>query len=135
MEYTTYDFYTNKYYGESINADSFPKWLSRATDKLNWITRGNITSESFSIHGDRIQKATCALMDLLFALDKETKAANAKTEENIKSKSSGAESVSYSEKNTLYTKAIADTAVQNKMVYDTAHEYLSGTGLLYAGVG
>lgn len=131
---TTYEFYTGTYYGETIEESAFPKWLSRATDKLIMLTYGNITEESRSEYDTRIQKATCALMDLMYQIDLATETATAKDDTNVKSKSSGGESITFGDSDTLVTKVLADKTAQNKLMYDTIAEYLSGTGLLYAGV-
>lgn len=134
MEMTTYDFYTKTYYGDSIDESLFPKWESRAEDKLNMLTCGNITEKALKEYNLPIQKSVCALADLLFELDKATKTATAKDESNVKSKSSGGESITYAENQTLVGKVLSDKAAQNRLVYDIVAEYLTGTGLLYAGV-
>lgn len=134
MEMTTYDFYTKTYYGDSISESLFPKWKSRAEDKLNMLTFGHITDEALEEYNTQIQKAVCALADLLFELDKATKTATAKDDSNVRSKSSGGESITFCDADTLVTKVLSDKAAQNRLMYDTVAEYLSGTGLLYAGV-
>lgn len=131
---TTYEFYKNTYYGETIEEFAFPKWLSRATDKIMQFTYGNITENAAEQYDTQLQKATCAMMDLLYELDEAMKTANSKETGNIKSKSSGGESVTYGETVTLVTKVLADKTAQKRLMYDTVAEYLSGTGLLYAGV-
>lgn len=131
---TTYEFYTNEYFGDAIEESAFPKWLSRATDKLMYLTYGNITEESRTEYDTQIQKATCALMDLMYQIDTATKTATAKDETNVKSKSSGGESITFGDRDTLVTKVLSDKAAQNRLMYDAIAEYLSGTGLLYAGV-
>lgn len=131
---TTYEFYKGTYYGDTIEESAFPKWLSRATDKLIHLTCGNIIEESGREYDMRIQKATCALMDLLFEIDKATKTATAKDDSNVKSKSSGGESITFGDAQTLVTKVLSDKTAQDRLMYDTVKEYLSGTGLLYAGV-
>lgn len=73
-------------------------------------------------------------MDLMYRLDAATKTATAKDETNVKSKSSGGESITYGDTDTLITKVLSDKAAQNRLMHDTIAEYLSGTGLLYAGV-
>ena len=134
MELTTYEFYKNTYYGETIEESAFPKWLSRATDKLHYLTYGNITEEAYAEYSTQIQKATCALMDLMFQLDVATKQATAKDETNVKSKSSGSESITFGDKDTAVTKVLADKSAQNRLMQDTIAEYLADTGLMYAGV-
>lgn len=131
---TTYEFYTDTYYGDAIEEPAFPKWLSRATDKLMYLTNGNITEESRSEYDTQIQKATCALMDLMYQIDAATKVATARDDTNVKSKSSGGESITFGDSDTLVTKALSDKSAQDRLMYDTISEYLSGTGLLYAGV-
>lgn len=131
---TTYEFYTDTYYGDTIEESAFPKWLSRATDKLMYLTYGNITEENRQEYDIQIQKATCALMDLLFEIEKATKTATAKDDSNVKSKSSGGESITFGDNQTLVTKVLSDKTAQDRLMYDTVKEYLSGTGLLYAGV-
>ena len=134
MELTTYDFYKNAYYGETIDESAFQKWLSKATDKLHYLTYGNITEEAYAEYDKQIQKATCALMDLMFQIDAATKQATAKDETNVKSKSSGSESIAFGEKDTAVTKVLADKSAQNRLMQDTIAEYLADTGLMYAGV-
>lgn len=134
MELTTYEFYKSTYYGENIEESAFPKWLSKATDKLHYLTYGNITEETDAEHTQSIQKAVCALMDMMFEIDKASRQAVAKDETNIKSKSSGSESVTFGDRETVITKVLADRNAQNRLLYDVIAEYLSDTGLLYAGI-
>lgn len=131
---TTYEFYKNTYYGDAIEESAFPKWLSRATDKLMYLTYGNITEENRSEYDTQIQKATCALIDTMYQIDAATKAATAKDDTNVKSKSSGGESITFGDSDTLVTKVLSDKAAQDRLMYDTISEYLAGTGMLYAGV-
>lgn len=35
MGYTSYDFYRQKYFGESVSETEFPKWNEKASDKGN----------------------------------------------------------------------------------------------------
>ena len=131
---TTYEFYKDIYYGDTIEESAFPKWLSRAEDTVIRLTCGNITDVSRSVYDTQIQKAVCAVMDLLYELERATRTANTKDADNIKSRSSGGESVTYAEHETLVGKVLADKTAQNRLLYEAVAEYLSGTGLLYAGV-
>lgn len=131
---TTYEFYRDTYYGETIEESAFPKWLSRATDKLHYLTYDNITEEIYAEYNKQIQKATCALMDVMFQIDAETKRATAKDESNVKSKSSGSESITFANADTLVTKVLADKSAQNRLMQDAIADYLEDTGLMYAGV-
>lgn len=134
MKYTTYDFYKEKYYGDSIEESLFPKWEDRAADKLDQITDGHINDATKTEFDERIQKATCALADLLYQIDYKTAHANDPKNGNVKSMSSGGQSISFGSNETVVDKALGDKAAQNRLCYDAVCEYLSGTGLLYAGV-
>ena len=134
MGYTTYDFYQNKYYGDSIEESLFPKWESRASDKLNQLTYGHINEDTLKEFDERIQKATCALADLLYQIDFKTNHASDEKGGTVKSMSSGGRSISFGTNETLVDKVLNDKGAQNRLCYDTVCEYLSGTGVLYAGV-
>lgn len=134
MKYTTYDFYKEKYYGDSIEESLFPKWEDRAADKLDQMTDGHINDATKTEFDERIQKATCALADLLYQIDYKTAHANDPKNGNIKSMSSGGQSISFGSNETAVDKALGDKAAQNRLCYDAVCEHLSGTGLLYAGV-
>lgn len=135
MAYTTYDFYKNEYYGDVIPDTAFPKWNDRASIKLDQLTFGKIDADAIDEYGEKIQKATCALADLMYQIDYKSSHANDETVANIKSMSSGGRSVSFGGNETLIDKVMGDKTAQNHLIYDTVCEYLAGTGLLYAGVG
>ena len=132
MGYTTYDFYQNKYYGDSIEESLFPKWEDRAAMKLDQLTYGHINDNTKEEFDEQIQKATCALADLLYQIDFKT--AHASDEKGGNVKSSGGRSISFGTNETLIDKVLNDKTAQNRLCYDTVCEYLAGTGLLYAGV-
>lgn len=134
MAYTTYDFYENEYYGDVIPDTAFPKWSDRASTKLDQLTFGNIGADAIAEYGEKIQKATCALADLMYQIDYKSSHANDETVANIKSMSSGGRSVSFGGNETLIDKVLGDRTAQNHLFYDTVCEYLADTGLLYAGV-
>lgn len=134
MGYTTFEFYESKYYGDSIEESLFPKWESRASDKLNQLTYGHINEDTLKEFDERIQKATCVLADLLYQIDFKTSHASDEKGGTVKSMSSGGRSISFGTNETLIDKVLNDKAAQNRLCYDTVCEYLAGTGLLYAGV-
>ena len=134
MGYTTFEFYKNSYYGDSVEESLFPKWEDKASMKLDQLTYGNINDDTRTEFDERIQKATCALADLLYQIDYKTTHANDAQAGNVKSMSSGGHSISFGSSETLVAKVLNDRMAQNRLCYDTVCEYLSGTGLLYAGV-
>ena len=134
MGYTTFEFYKNSYYGDSVEESLFPKWEDKASMKLDLLTYGNINDDTRTKFDERIQKATCALVDLLYQIDYKTAHANDAQAGNVKSMSSGGQSISFGSNETLVDKVLGDKTAQNRLCYDAVCEYLSGTGLLYAGV-
>ena len=80
-----------------------------------------------------IQKAVCALADVLFKLDEAKLHANNPEKGNIKSMTVGDQSVSFGSNDTEYTLAMSDTKKQYDLMVDAVSVYLSHTGLLYAG--
>lgn len=134
MGYTTFEFYKNSYYGDSVEESLFPKWEDKASMKLDLLTYGNINDDTRTKFDERIQKATCALVDLLYQIDYKTAHANDAQAGNVKSMSSGGQSISFGSNETLVDKVLSDKVAQNRLCYDTICEYLSGTGLLYAGI-
>ena len=115
MGYTTYDFYKEKYYGDSIEESLFPKWNDRASEKLDYLTNGNITEESLSEYDEKIQKAVCALADTLYQIDYKSAHANDENGGNVKSMSSGGRSISFGTNETLIDKVLGDKEAQNQI--------------------
>ena len=135
MAYTTFTFYKDVFYGDVIaDETAFNKWAARATDKLNYLTFGNVTSDALEDYDTQVQKATCALIDVLYQIDYATKNATDAKNGNVKSKSSGNESITFGSNDTLITAVMSDQKAQYKLMTDAITEHLQGTGLLYAGV-
>ena len=132
--YTTYDFYVSTFYGDSIEESLFPKWEDKAARKLDQLTYGNINEVTREKYSEEIQRAVCALAELLYQIDFKTSHAGDEKGGNVKSMSSGGRSISFGTNETLIDKVLGDKIAQNRLCHDTVCEYLSGTGLLYAGV-
>lgn len=131
MAITTYEFYKNNFYGDSVNESSFPKWETRAEGKLEQITCGDLNQEEFSTE---IQMALCQIIDLLFAFDLREKNPNDTSISSIKSMSSGGQSVSFNNNMNVIDGAIGNVTKQDRLILDKVTPYLYKTGLLYKGV-
>lgn len=94
----------------------------------------------------KVKKAVCKIAETLNDIELYEKAIresvgyeqteNGQRGKVISSVSSGSESISYSVKessNSLIGAVLTDKKAQESLFYDIAVEYLSGTGLLYAG--
>lgn len=132
---TTYEFYKNNYHGDKVSIDDFPKWLAKASFDVDYLTCGNITEESLEEFSDNVQIAVCAIVDFLFSMDElQSRASSGASEVNIKSITSGSESITYNTVSTAYEKALSDPAEKRRLEYEEIKPYLSNTGLLYAGL-
>lgn len=148
MAYCDYEFYTTEYFGNQIAEADFPRLIDRASDKLDFITMGNIKRYSVDEEIEKkVKKSACALAEILNEIETYEKASREsvgfeQTENGMKGKvitsmSSGSESVSFSTtgaNNSLVGAVLTDKTAQNKLFYDIVRDYLSGTGLLYAGL-
>lgn len=155
--YTTYEFYTVKYHGDIIPMKSFNKFCDKACDEIDLYTSDRLVNSfpSDERAAARVQKAVCALADLLYRMEMEDKKAEdstgyVETEDGtvigkqITSISSGSESISYStgQNNTssLVGAVLKNATARKKLKYDTVKAYLSGVTddsgcpLLYAGL-
>lgn len=158
MAYADYQFYTEKYYGDTVPESDFPKYEDRASDRINMITFDRLVDglpddERMVV---KIKKAVCALADTIYQIDQIKKASmetvgtvvredGTVTGKAVSSVSSGAESISYvtgtSGSNTdIYSQAAMDKKVENVLLQQIATDYLSGAVdkkgicLLYAGL-
>lgn len=134
MALVDYDFYLNEYFGDTIDESSFFKWSSRAYTRMMPMLSRAITDADMGEHGTDIKKALCALADLLYQIDYSTKHATDPVHGNIKSMSSGGQSVSFGANDTLITTVISNKVAQDRLMIDTIGDYLHGTDLLYMGV-
>lgn len=162
MAYCDYDFYKNEYYGNVVAEVDFPRLAMRASDKLDALTFDRIelvdgvikvcNSIGNCMTADdklvkKIKKAVCALAEIIGDIEKAEAASresigNVQTESGMRGKvissvSSGSESISYATvkgDDFLLKNALTDKKAREALFYETAVEYLVGTGLLYAGM-
>ena len=146
---TDIQFYKNEFYGNTIPEDEFAKYESMAEDKIHVLTfdRLAVGLPSDSKAAVRVQKAVCAVADLLYQINSEMLSQAVRTDENgivhraVSSITAGSESISYAASSaSAIGKAAADLSCKNQLINQTVWEYLSnvpndeGVNLLYAGV-
>lgn len=140
MAYTDYLFYTTKYFGNVIPESDFPRWEDRASDKLNLVTFDRLGGElpEGEKLSTKVQKTVCAMAELLYRIDNIESSSGVDIAtgqgKQVKSISAGAESISYGIGESAINTIAKDKTEQDKAIYNIAVEYLSGTGLLYAGL-
>lgn len=144
MGYATYEFYKEKYFGNSIDESEFDKWNERASSKVDSLTsRRLLTAYPDDDYSDKqIKLCICALAEKMMEIDKYMTASAIQadgTSKIVQSKSAGSESISYATVETVYANAIKDQRSMNGMYYATVAEYLeditdaNGICLLYRG--
>ena len=134
MAITTYEFYKNTYYGDSIEESSFEKWESKAETKLKYLLSGNLTEQAAEEFNEELQEAVCCVADFLFTLDRKKSNPNDVNINSVKSMSSGGQSVSFNASGDEIDAVMDDVSKQNAMLLSMVSEYLYDTGLLYKGV-
>lgn len=158
MAYADYEFYTEKYYGDTVPESDFPKYAERASDRINMITFDRLVNgfpeEERAV--TKVKKAVCAVAEALYQIDQIKKASmesvGTVTREDgtvvskaVSSVSSGSESISFATgtsggTESIYEQAAVDKKVESVLLYQVAMEYLSGVTdnkgicLLYAGM-
>ena len=158
MAYADYQFYTEKYCGDTVPESDFPKYAERASDRIDSITFDRLVNgfpdEERAV--TKVKKAVCAVAEALYQIDHIKKASmesvGTVTREDgtvvskaVSSISSGSESISYATGSfggaeSIYGQAAVDKKVESVLLYQVATEYLYGVTdkkgicLLYAGL-
>lgn len=158
MTYTDYEFYTTKYYGDTVPESEFEKYADRASDRIDAITFDRLVDglPEDKRANTKVQKAVCAVAETLYRIEQIKKASmetvgtvvredGTVTGKAVSSVSSGAESISYvtgtaGSNSNIYSQAAMDKKVENILLRQVATEYLigvtddKGVCLLYAGI-
>ena len=158
MAYADYQFYTEKYYGDTVPESDFPKYEDRASDRIDMITFDRLADglPDDERSQTKIKKAVCALADTIYQIDQIKKASmetvgtvlredGTVTGKAVSSVSSGSESISYVTGTTgsnsdIYSQAAMDKKVENVLLRQIVTDYLAGVVdkngicLLYAGI-
>ena len=158
MAYADYQFYTEKYYGDTVPESDFPKYVERASDRIDAITFDRLIDglPENERAQTKVKKAVCAVADAMYQIDQIKKASMESvgivTREDgtvvskaVSSVSSGSESISFATGSSggaesIYGQAAIDKRVESVLLYQVVMEYLSGVTdkkgicLLYAGL-
>lgn len=122
MAYASYEFYAHNFMGSAIPCDDFPRLSERASEYLDYITRGRAAQES---HLPALQKACCALAEYYQVIEN---ARNAALTGEITSQTVGGWSRTY--------RSGTEVAKEyDAQLHAIAQRYLMATGLLYRGGG
>ena len=127
--YADYDFYSNTFYGDSVDENDWAKLATRASDFIDYITFGKAKDNA---ELEAVQKCCCALAEQYNLIEATRTAAAAKvtSEGIIASESVGAHSRSF-RNGAEGAQAVSEL---EKELANIAKRYLLPTGLLYRGV-
>lgn len=133
--YANYRYYTDTYYGTAISAADFPRLATRASDFIDYYTKGKAATSDAT---EPLAKCCCALAEQIQADERNAQiAASVQTAAianggEVKSESVGGYSVSYATASE-YAKNGNAAKEQAKLYADICLRYLANTGLLYRG--
>ena len=139
--YADWSFYVNVYYGERIEEAEFPRLSAKASDFLDYYTKGKAAAVKDASALTLLGKACCAVAEAIKADETaqaiaETASASvlASDSPELKSETVGSYSVTYAT-SLDYAGAARGSAVRDRrgILADAAFEYLANTGLLYRG--
>lgn len=157
MAYTDYEFYKNKFYGDTVPESDFLKYAERASDRIDQYTFDRLVDglpDNERVK-TKVQKAVCAVADTMYQIDQIKKASmdtvgtiqkedGTVVNKAVSSVSSGNESISYvtgsNISGNVYAQASMDKKVENALLLNVATEYLAGATndngicILYAGL-
>lgn len=139
--YADYTFYTETYYGTAIAEADFPRLSSRASDFIDYYTRGKAERATEESAVTVLSKACCAIAEQM-QTDENNRAIAAKAQAaalasstgEVKSESVGSWSATYATAGDYMGQNAADAQKAANAVYASiAAQYLAITGLLYRG--
>lgn len=141
MAYADYEFYTESFFGNAIAKADFPRLSSRASDFIDYYTRGKAAQTTEDSSVTALSKCCCAVAEQM-QTDEQNAALATKAREaalasgtgEVKSESVGSWSVSYATSGDYAAKSAADAVNDANAAYAAiALRYLANTGLLYRG--
>ena len=140
MTLVDYDFYISEYGGSVVGADSFGKIERRAESFLSRLTFNQIIAvndtpgqmirrefEAFTENElQTLKYGLCSLIESMDKLEKaELQALSGNSDSgNVKSRSSGGESISYESHKTAYDDAMQDETKKNALLRNALMEYV-----------
>lgn len=124
MVYATYEYYKNKYYGETIPLKAFSKMIAKASQYIDNFTFGRIT-EGNKDEFPSLSACACDMAETIYRMQGTDGMVKEKKSENT-----DGYSVSYVTE-CVDGKTAEDTL--KKKLYAIAETYLLTTGLLYLG--
>ena len=137
MGYADHYFYEMSYHGDTIPENEFDKWSERASEKLDFLTSGNIRKIGYTqldeFAQEQVRKAVCGLAEEMYAIAK--RAAEYDAGNVIKSRSAGSESLSYEVGKNKLDAILSSQEKQNMYLLGIAEEYLQNVSpnLFYRG--
>lgn len=118
MAYADYTYYVDAFIGTAVSEADFPAAAERASEYIDYITRGRATADM-----DAVKRACCAVAEVYSSA---AKAREVGSGGGITQESVGSYSVTYRSANEVETGL-------SRSLYRAARMHLAHTGLLYRG--
>ena len=149
-----YEFYSETYGGTAVDETAWPRYQMRASVMLDRLTYGHIKEEN-EVYGQYIcgtfvefteeelnylSFAFCSLIDADKMLNdcRDQALAGSSSDGNVKSRTSGGESISYEIRRTAYDDALSDEGAKIKLmkeaVFNVCDPFLFRYNPFYAGL-
>lgn len=137
--YADYSYYVDEFYGTAIDAADFPRLAVRASDFIDYYTKGKARRVTDPYILSILAKACCALAEQML-IDEQSRQVSANALASaltsgtgaIKSESVGSWSASYTTA-ADFISGFGSAKAYRAAYADIALQYLASTGLLYRG--
>ncbi len=136
MIYADYDYYTNSYFGRSIQEDDFPRFALRASQYIDYITMGKAEARA---ELEAVKMCCCALAEQYQVIEtsqelaQKSLSAASESGTEVSSETVGSWSRSYRSGGESAQSAAQAAAEGRSILLDITRQYLAQTGLLYRG--
>lgn len=129
--YIEYSYYECVYGGSLIPETDFKGIATKASNKINYYTVGNIEKNNIP---NEVKNASCEVAELLYKQELLKTSISNNNDNQIASETLGPRSITYLNNNAEISKQILNDNDLNKKIYHICHEYLDNTGLMDRGV-
>lgn len=134
MIYADFDYYQEKYLGQMIDEEGFPRLALRASARIDRMTRYRAENYILEKPEDtRLKDACCAVAEVLFAAEKAAGYGAVEDGRTVRSESNDGYSVSYEAPRDML--GVEAQEGMESACRAAARDHLQATRLLYAGVG
>lgn len=133
MTYADWAYYKTDYLGEAIGEAAFPRLALRASERIDALTEGRAAAYYENVATEPLQKAACAVAEMLHQLEGENALVGGNSSRNnaVLTEITGKYHVQYAAP--INTANAEGKRLLDAMLMEAASAYLLPTGLMYRG--